>query len=267
MAKPTEGALPTGHARARGLDRAIELLECLHGTAEPLRIGEIAKRLGAPRSTIYEIVNRFVEAGILEIYGEGRVFFGRTVHFYGTHYLSGNMLARRARDEVERLARLTNETSEFCMLHGNKYTVVHMQTGAKMFRLTSGIGAKVPIPWTASGRLLLGHMTPAELDRFLPDEDFVLPDGRLLERRHLYAEIEAARAQGFFETSGLVDSFTHCMAAPIRDPDGVAIATICFVVTRDTGPELRRELKALLIGSAAALSAAPARGDERRRAV
>jgi DNA-binding IclR family transcriptional regulator len=59
-----------------------------------------------PRSTAYELVNRFVEAGILESYDEeGRVFFGRTVHFWAADYLTVNDLTKRAWEEVQRLAQ------------------------------------------------------------------------------------------------------------------------------------------------------------------
>jgi DNA-binding IclR family transcriptional regulator len=81
--------------RARGIDRAIDLLGCLRATGQPLRIGEIARRLHAPRSTVHELVNRFIETAILETYDEdGPVFFGRTLYFYAVGYLGANHLSR-----------------------------------------------------------------------------------------------------------------------------------------------------------------------------
>ncbi|GGF10055.1 IclR family transcriptional regulator [Aliidongia dinghuensis] len=250
-----DGAAP-GSTRARGIDRAIELLECLHAARGPLKIGELARRIKAPRSTAYELVNRFIEAGILESYDEeGRVFFGRTVHFWAADYLSVNDLTKRAWEEVQRLAELSGETTQFCTLQGNKYTVVHMRSGTKMFRISSDIGIEVPIPWTASGRLLLGHLDKEALRRFLPPEDLTLPNGRQLDFDAFHHEIEQAGADGFCITTGLVDSFTQCMAAPVKDPNGQTIATICFVATADKGDEERRRLLDLLIQSGRSLSA------------
>jgi DNA-binding IclR family transcriptional regulator len=245
----------TENVRARGIDRAIELLECLHAAREPLRIGEIAQRLRAPRSTTYEIVNRFLEAGILETYdGEGRVFFGKALHFYAADYLGKNAMTRRAQEEVARLAELADETTQYCALHGNKYAVILMETGAKMFRISSDVGIKVPIPWTASGRLLLGHMSFDEVRAFVPPEDFVLPDGRRIDPESFYAEILQAKRYDYCLTFGLVDGFTHCMAAPIRDGAGIAVATMCFVVTADKSPAERDRLLQLLMQSGRGLS-------------
>lgn len=250
IGKPSEGA-----TRARGIDRAIGLLECLHSARAPLRIGEIARRLKAPRSTTYEIVNRFLQAGILEAYGDdGKFFFGRAMHFYAADYLGTNILTRRAQEEVNRLAELANETTEFCMLHGNKYAVVHMRTGARMFRISSEIGVRVPIPWTASGRLLLDHLSRDQIRDFVPKADFVLPNGRRIDLDAFCAEIGQARQDGYCVTSGLVDGFTRCLAAPIRDPAGIAIATVCFVVPPDTSAAETSRLVGLLMQSGRSLS-------------
>ena len=242
--------------RARGIDRAIDLLECLRAAGQPLRIGEIARRLHAPRSTVYELVNRFLETAILETYDEdGRVFFGRTLYFYAAGYLGANRLSRLAREEVLAIAEQTGETAQFCMLHGNKYTVVHMQTGTKIFRISTDVGVTVPIPWTASGRLLLDHMTREEVEHFVPPEDFTLPSGEEIDRTVFYDELCRARSDGYCITTGLVDDFTHCIAVPVRRADGVAVACLCVVIVgqRDE-PETMRLLD-VLRRSAARLSA------------
>ena len=55
-------------------------------------------------------------------------------------------------------------------------------------------------------------------------------------------------------TSGLVDPFTHCIAAPVRDRLDRVAATLCFVVLVDTAPERIDMLRDTLIASAQALS-------------
>lgn len=244
-----------GAGRARGIDRAIEVLQCLHTAHEPLRVGEIARRLAAPRSTIYELVNRLLEASILESYDkEGSVFFGRALHFYAVDYLATNGLSRLAREEIIRLAEQTGETAQFSMLHGNKYTVVHMQPGRKVFRIASEVGMAVPIPWTASGRLLVGRMTREEILRFIPQEDFVLASGRRVDPQGFCDEVDAARRDGYCITSGLVDDFSNCLAVPVANSDGVAVACVCFVVMEHKSEADMVRLVEILQASAGRLS-------------
>jgi len=242
--------------RARGIDRAIGLLECLHAARQPLRIGEIARRLNAPRSTVYELVKRFLDTAILEIYDtDGRVFFGRTLHFYAADYMGAHGLSRLGREEVIGIAERTEETAQFCVLHGDKYTVVHMQTGRKIFQISTAVGVPVPIPWTASGRLLLDHMTREQVEHFVPSEDFVLPGGGRIEPDRFYEELRRARRDGYCMTSGLVDAFTHCIAAPVRGTDGVAVACVCVVIVGRPSEAEERLLVEVLKESAARLSA------------
>jgi DNA-binding IclR family transcriptional regulator len=254
MVEPT-GQTRRGPARReRGLDRAIGLLDLLHRQRRPARIPDLARDLGAPRSTIYEIINRLLAAGILETYDDGTVYFGKMVHFYAADYMAAHNLIRRAREEVDRLATETGETTQFCMLHGNKYTVVHMHAGARPFRISSDIGVGIPLPVTASGRLLLSHLTREELGAFVPEEDLRLPDGRVIGLDDFYREIQEAQRQGYCVTVGLVDSFTQCMAGPVTDHAGRVVATICFMVPRDIAGKQARRLLARLVASGRALS-------------
>ena len=73
--------------RRRGIDRVIMLLEALLKHRAPVRVGDIAKMIDAPRSTTYEIVNSLLEAEMLENVGtEGHVYFGRAMHLFGWAY-------------------------------------------------------------------------------------------------------------------------------------------------------------------------------------
>ena len=120
--------------RQNGIDRAVEILDALLRLRAPTKIGDLAKWIGAPRSTLYSIVNRLIEAGILEPVGEeGQVYFGQAVHLYGRAYADANPLHRRCREALDRLAAQTNATAQLCALRGNKYVVVDVRDGSGVF--------------------------------------------------------------------------------------------------------------------------------------
>lgn len=242
------------NARMRGIDRAIAVLEFLKARRRPVSIGDMARALGAPRSSVYEIVGRFVEAGILETDQDNSVYFGRSVYFYADAYLASQPLVRLGRDEAIRLSRATGETTQLCMLVANKYTVAFMHPGSSLFRISSETGVLVPIPWTASGRLLLGGMTDDEIGELIPPEDFWLPDGREIEFKDFIEDVRDACQQYRTVTSGLSDPYTMCLAAAIRDQHAKPVATICFMVPANTEAGRRDELLNSLSASADALS-------------
>lgn len=248
--------METKSNRARGIERVLEIFDCLHRARRPLRVGEIARQLQAPRSSLYELVNYLVEAGMLERFDEdGRFFFGRAIYYYASDYLSVDGPLRRARESVGRLAAETRETAQYCVLSGNKYTVVHMQPGQNVFRMTSEIGLLVPIPWTASGRLLLGHMTDAEIDQFVPDEDFVLPDGSEIDRAGFYREVRKAYVDGYTVKSGLAGGGGQCLAVGVKNIDGRIDACLCLVLPEQRSLKVLEPIIALLRDRASELSA------------
>jgi DNA-binding IclR family transcriptional regulator len=239
--------------RRRGIDRVVEVLELLYRRDEPMRPNQIAAVMGAPRSTIYDIIDRLRAFGLIENFDdEGRVYLGRRLHYFGTAYVKRFDLMREADQTLRRLTERTNETSQLCMLEGDKYTVTLMRHGGNHFRISADIGQPVPIPWTASGPLLLSHMADDEILRLIPDPDFTLPDGRRLEPEAFLRRVHMARKRGFSRHDSQLDTFTHCMASPIFDAERRCVATLCLIMPR-TDAEKRGDELAHILADAAGL--------------
>ncbi len=238
---------PQGLPRARGIDRVIDILEHLYRRGKPLRPNEIAAGIGAPKSTVYEIAHRLADARILEVFDdEGRVFLGRRLYYYGSAYLETFDLVRQADRFLVSLTEETRETSQLCMVEGNQYTVASMREGVRPFKISADVGQPIPLTWTASGRVFMTGMTDEEVLRFVPAGDFVLPTGARLSPDLFMAQVRQARDQGFYDCDSVIDSFTHCFAAPVRDERGRCVATLCLVVSREDAAQRRDELLVIL---------------------
>jgi DNA-binding IclR family transcriptional regulator len=248
-----EGKSESG--RRRGIDRVVEVLELLYQRNEPMRPNQIAAAMGAPRSTIYDIIDRLRDFGLIENFDdEGRVFLGRRLHYFGTAYVKRVDLMREADLTLRRLTERTNETSQFCLMEGDKYTIALMRHGGHHFRISADIGQAVPIPWTASGPLLVSHLSDEEILSVIPDADFTLPDGRRLEPEAFLRRAHMARKRGFSRHDGQLDTFTHCLAAPVMDAEQRCIATLCLVLPRADAEKRGDELMRILTDAAATLS-------------
>jgi DNA-binding IclR family transcriptional regulator len=234
--------------RSRGLERAFDILECLREARRPMRPNEIAGAMGAPRSTVYELIGVLLKLEVLEHHGgEGRVFLGRKLFLFGAAYSERSDLFRRCSELLEEIVEETRETAQFCLLDGDKYTVAMMREGSRPFRISTSVGERTPLPWTASGRLLVDHLTDSEILAFIPAEDFRLPSGGWLDPAVYLDEVRRASREGFFTFDSIVDSYTHCFAVPVRRPDGRAAATLCLVAPRsDAAANRDRYLDCLL---------------------
>lgn len=221
--------------------------------------GEIARAMNAPRSTVYEIIGRLTEAQMIEPSGaDGQVYFGSAMQIFGAAYLQRDARARRIRAAMDALAAQSGATVQLCAVRGDKYTVVDCRDGSGAFRITSEVGVEVPLPWTASGRLLLGPLSDEAILALVPPEDFRLPDGGMLPVQSFLDDIAVARLQGHAETTGLASSFTWCQAVPLRNALGRIDLTLCFVLPVDTDPADRARHLGWLKAQADAVS----RGDE-----
>lgn len=246
-----------GHERkrARGINRAFDILDHLRAVKAPQRPVEIAQALGAPKSTIYDLVGTLLDHGMLEETDDsGMVFLGRRLYFLGLAYSDYFDLTHKAERVMEKITGNTAETTQFCMLDGDKYTVALQVEGDRPFRISGDIGDRTPIPWTASGRLLLSEMSDDEILELIPPEDFTLPSGERLDAAGYIAEIRKAHDEGFFSFDSIVDTFTHCFAAPVCDSSGKCVAAICIVAPKDDAMRNYDSYKSMLIEAGHALS-------------
>ena len=254
----TAGAAPSASAersRERGIDRVLKLFAYLNSAGRPVRQADLPKALGAPRSTTYELVKVLSQSGLLEVSGDDhKVYFGRAMYLYGISYFRENDLVRRGSAEVDALSMLTGESSELCMLSRNLQAIVHAHPGSRPMRISSEVGAQIPLPWTASGRLLLAHMSRDEIRQFVRPEDLVLPNRRLVDIEAFIDDCHAARGKNLVVTRGLINSFAQCLASPILGVNGEVQATICLVLPIDAADAHRTALQDQLIASSRKLS-------------
>jgi DNA-binding IclR family transcriptional regulator len=241
--------------RTRGLDRAFEILEFLRMRRQPMRPNEIATAIGAPRSSVYELVNLLLRHGMLDYQGEdGRIYLGRKLYILGTAYAEQFDLMRECETMLTRLAEETRETAQLCLVEGNKYTVAMMREGIRPFRISSNVGELVPLPWTASGRLLVSHLSDAAILDLIPPADFALPNGKQLDPAQFIAEVRRAAEEGYYTFNSIVENFTHCFAVPVYRAGGICVATLCLVTPKEDGVRNRDSYLASLLSAAGELS-------------
>jgi DNA-binding IclR family transcriptional regulator len=237
--------------RTRGIDRAFEILECLHDSKKPLRPNEIAIAIGAPKSTTYDVVGLMLSRGILDrADAEGRVFLGRRLYLFGLSHLTHFDVMRLASGYLDHLSEVTGQTAQLCVLDNRKYVVAQMKEGERHFRISSDVGEPVALPWTASGRVLVSHLDDKAILKLIPSDDFKLPDGKRLSERTFLKEVAEARLEGFFSCDGTSGRFTHCFAAAVYDEQSQCVATLCLLTPREEGLQDHARYKQALIDSA-----------------
>jgi len=241
--------------RARGLERSFEILDYLCSTGKPQRPIEIATGMGAPKSSIYELIAALKSVGVLETTDDqGSVFLGRKLHYWSLSYLKHFDLSRLALPVLEKITARTHETSQLCMLDGDKYFVAMTQVGTRPYRISTDIGERLPIPWTASGRLLLGNLSEQEIIDLIPEEDFKLPNGTYFDPDAFVGLTQQAWQDQFCSQESVTDNFIRCLAVPVVDDTGACLCTLCVVAPKEDGLAKFEEYRQVLTEAGQELS-------------
>jgi len=222
---------PAPRTRTGAIDRAVQILDALQEANRPATAYEVARMVGAPLSTVYSIINDLTEKNLLTRTADGTIWFGSRLYSYGLSYASSLDYLTVANEKMRELSAEVEETVQVCGLEDGMMVVWQMSEGPGHFRVTSRVGSRVPLNWTASGRLLVGHLPLAEQIAYFTRHAKPSPTGRAETR----PEILAASARDALEARlsiqlGESDASVACLAAPVVNASGECVFTISIVM-------------------------------------
>lgn len=217
--------------RVGAIDRTLQILDVLTERQQPMSTYDLAQKTGAPASTIYKIVDELVERSMLTRLGDKAVWLGPRLMRYGLTYRSQMDIFREAKREMEMLAERLGETIQICARDEDMMTVIGMARGQDHFNVASDVGTRVPLNWTASGRLLLGHLEEAERVRIFTEIAKPSTTGQA-ETDPVHLSNMAGREFGerLAVQMSASEFAVACIAAPICDETGACAATISIVL-------------------------------------
>lgn len=218
-------------SRTSGIDRALQVFDHLQRVETATTAYEIARAIGAPLSTVYAIIDDLVEKDLLNRDDKGLIWFGPRLYHYGLTYARSLDLLTVATREMHELARCSGETVQVCGRDRDDMVVLAMEEGSDHFQVTSRVGTRTPLNWTASGRLLVGYLPEQELLEIFSRSARVSPTGRAeTDARVLCEAARQALKCGLSIQAGESDFSVACIAAPVRDRTGRCHCTISIVV-------------------------------------
>ncbi len=209
--------------------RAFALLEQLVECGAPVSLAELARAADMPKGSLHRMLAS-LEAGGLVSREPGR----ERAYRVGPRLAAlgiGVVLhadARHARHAI--LARLVAQIGETCnlaMLHEHEVLYIERVGADWPLRLELQAGSRVPAHCSASGKLLLAMLPPAQrsaLVHALPLERHTpatFTDPELLE-----AELDRIAHKGIAVDNEEFVAGIVCVAAPVRDARGACVAAL-----------------------------------------
>jgi DNA-binding IclR family transcriptional regulator len=210
------------------LDKGLDLLETLAGAAGGLSQSELARQLGRSASEIFRMLACLERRGYLEKDPlSGRDHLTRRLFALAHAHGPFDHLLRAAQLPMRELARRLGECCHLSVISQGRLVVLAQVESANRIRLSIEVGARFPLLYTLSGRLLLAHSRAAERDDLLAhDDDWQALDAR--GRARLQGELERlARSTMTAATSDLTTGVRDA-AALVGEP-GIGVAAVLCV--------------------------------------
>ncbi|MBB3455943.1 DNA-binding IclR family transcriptional regulator [Rhizobium sp. BK313] len=232
-ASGNDGEAVKGSRRSRvsGIDRALQVIDYLYETGTASGVYAVAKAIGAPLSTVYVIVDDLVEKNLLSRNADGTIWLGARLYHYGLAYARSLDFMSIATHEMHDLCRQVGETVQVCGRDGDHMLVLAMADGPSHFQVASRVGTRVPLNWTASGRLLVGHLPEEERVALFRHCARTSPTGRAdVDPVTLSTAAAKALELRLSIQAGESDYAVACIASPVCDRDGQCVATISIVL-------------------------------------
>ena len=249
---PADGAAAhaahAAHAADLGVDtpalRLLALLEVIAAQDGPFSLQSLAEDTGTPKPTLHRMLQQLEGAGWLQREGDGRHYGTGVRQRRMAEQLLLNGSTHGARHAV--LRQLVDEVGESCnltALSGGEVIYLDRVETAAPLRFYLHPGSRVPAHCSASGKLLLAQMTPAQRRRLLGHVPLQAYTPRTLtDLDALEEELRRVRRDGYALDNEEFLPGLLCAAVRVPAPGG-ARSNLCVAVQ---APTMRMPLAKLL---------------------
>lgn len=218
------------------LERGLLILQHLLHHPEGQGISEIASALNYPLNSVFRVTNTLLKHAYVERNPKNKKFtLSRKLYSLAYGSESDRNLMENSLDLMRELRDRVRETVVVSIIDRGEGLILEQVPGLHLFRFVVEPGARQVLHTSASCKSILAFMPDAERDEILDDVKFTkLTSRTICNRRAFEVELDRVRECGYAVDRGEALDGVHCVAAPIRDQQGRAIAAITI-----TGPSTR----------------------------
>lgn len=233
------------------VDTAFDILELLLSEGG-MTLTEISEETGLAKSTIHRhLQTLYHREYILEERGRYHISF-RFLEF-GKHAQYRKDAFQLAEQKVEDLAKETGERAQFLVEeHGQAVYVFRVQ-GSHGVRTDPGIGSRVPLHATSSGKAILAHLPIERVEEII--DWYGLPavtEHTMTDKAELFDEFERIREWGYSINKQELIEGLNAVGTVVKDTDDQVLGalTVAGPAHRLKGELFEKTLPDLLLGTA-----------------
>lgn len=223
----------------QSLDRAMNVLKVVaryNGSS----LTEIAEASGELASTVYRILITLEKHHLVHFDESTQLWhIGLEAFRIGSSFLGRTRVVEQSRPVMQRIMAATGETANLAIIdHGEVIFVSQVETHEPI-RAFFRPGTRGPIHASGIGKALLAFLPQAQIDAVLKNRALdAFTEKTIVSREALLAEMEVIRARGWSIDDEERTPGMRCIAAPIFNQFGEAVAGVSL-----SGPSFRITLQ------------------------
>jgi DNA-binding IclR family transcriptional regulator len=214
--------------KIKSASRVVEILELLAESKQGMKHKDIAEELAIPKGSLTKLLANLIDGRYLVFDSASKVYkLGSRVLELADSYLSGLDIVQTAQPIVRNLVARTGESCSLAVPDGNFAQVVHRQYGSQPMSYRLGVGARIPLYATASGKALLAYFSKKEMDEYLSSVELrPLTHATITDPEALLRELECVRAEGLAYSRQEQFEGLAAVAAPVFRSNGSIAASV-----------------------------------------
>lgn len=201
-------------SRSTPLERGVHVLQAFRPAGGTLRLADIARRTGLPKSTAHRLVQQLVALSLLSRTDDGYAL-GLGLFELGELVPAKLRLREAALPFMQDLYEATHQTVHLGIRDGFDVVYAEKIRGHAAIDVPSRVGGRLPLTSTGVGKTLLAFSEPALVDEVLRRPLRRLTNHSIGDPEQLRAELAEIRAAGVGFDRDEASLGVSCLAAPV----------------------------------------------------
>ncbi|WP_353611392.1 IclR family transcriptional regulator [Bacillus sp. FJAT-27251] len=220
--------VPITERLIQSIERAADVLELFLSSDQYLSVKEISDRLGLSKSTVHGIIKTLEFRGYLKQNPADQKYkLGMKLFELGNQVSQQINIAEIARPVIKELVQSMQETVHLVVYENGEVIYVEKLDGPRALRIYSHIGKRAPIHCTGVGKAILAHLDDAKVEELLSNDDLKpFTEHTMTDKQQVKQQLESIRERGYAVDDEEIELGLQCVAAPIFDHKGKAVAAI-----------------------------------------
>jgi IclR family KDG regulon transcriptional repressor len=244
-----------GQQTVQSVERALRIMECFTLDKPSLSLGELAKKTGLSKSTVYRLLTTLASLNYIKQDPNSQKYSLGFKLFNLGAVVAGNMRIRSvALPYLEELGQETSESISLNIVDGADRICIELVESNEEVRNFTRIGHRNPLWIGGSGKVLLAYLNEGKKEQIIHD---ALKNGAITEIKQLEKDLDTIVKQGYIVTMNERVSGAFGLIAPIFDHSSIAASLTLsapimryseermqFLIpkVRDTAKKISREL-------------------------